>query len=98
MVLGFAADCLYREQVGHMEVGDTLVFYTDGITDATDTQNRIFGEEHLQRVVAEHSGAPAAGIASAIDQARRDFIGSAPQFDDVTLVVVKRIGRSFDRS
>jgi sigma-B regulation protein RsbU (phosphoserine phosphatase) len=70
--------------------GDVLVLYSDGITEAEDSQADFFDEERLLEVVQANLGRSADGIQDAIIQNVRDFVGPAPQSDDMTLMVLVR--------
>jgi len=70
--------------------GDLIIFYTDGLTDAMDGAGQLFGAERLREVVAAHATGTAQQILAAVVQAVRDFVGAAPQSDDLTLLVLKR--------
>ncbi|MCY4583108.1 MAG: SpoIIE family protein phosphatase [Chloroflexi bacterium] len=72
--------------------GDTLVLYTDGVTEAMDAENVEFGMERLQAVFA--SGAPESAEAAneAVFAAVREFVAGAPQSDDITCLTLRRIG------
>lgn len=71
--------------------GDVLVMYTDGVTDALDKSgDEEFGASRLTEVVQEYGAKTAQEITDEILRAVQDFAAGAPQFDDVTLVVVKR--------
>lgn len=71
--------------------GDVLVLYTDGVTDALDLGGEEeFGDTRLTEVVREHAGLSAQEMTHEILRAIEEFSQGAPQFDDVTLVVVKR--------
>lgn len=71
--------------------GDGVVLYTDGVTEACDDRQRMFGEERLRRVVAANMCRSAEEILSAILDEVLAFAGDAPQFDDITLLVVKGV-------
>jgi sigma-B regulation protein RsbU (phosphoserine phosphatase) len=70
--------------------GDQLILYSDGVTEAQDEAGEEFGEERLQAVVHEAGGLPADVLADRILAAIDAFAGAAPQFDDITLMVVRR--------
>ena len=89
--LGIAPDAEYEQQTVTLVPGDFLVLYTDGVTDATDTDLREFGLDRLQHVMLDHRHASAGEIVSALGEALEDFTGSAQQFDDIAAVVVKRV-------
>jgi serine phosphatase RsbU (regulator of sigma subunit) len=70
--------------------GDLLVLYTDGVTEAQDAENTLFGDDRLLGVVRAHAGENAPEIHAAILESIRVFVGDAPQFDDITLLTLKR--------
>ena len=72
--------------------GDKIVIYTDGVTDAQDLQGEFFGRQRLRQVVAEHHADTCHALHEAIDRAVAAFTESAPQADDITLVVIEYRG------
>jgi serine phosphatase RsbU (regulator of sigma subunit) len=90
MALGILPDLEFEARTTHLEVGDTLVLYTDGVIEASDANQQMFGRERLIEVVRAHRSQTAEELARIIDNAVWDFAGEAPQFDDLTLVVAKR--------
>lgn len=80
----------YEQQAIVMEPGDALVLYTDGVSEASDAEQQMFGRERLRQVIARHRALSAGELAEAILAAVDAFAGDAPQFDDLTLVVAKR--------
>ena len=76
----------YRRNELQLRPGDTIYLYTDGVTEATDTDSRLYGDERLQRLL---SGLPAAGAQAVCDAVKADvdaFAGEAEQFDDITML------------
>jgi serine phosphatase RsbU (regulator of sigma subunit) len=74
-----------------MEKEDLLLAFTDGIPDALDMENSSFGSERLLTIVNGSRGEiTSAALLKNIEQDLRQFIGSADQFDDITLLAVKR--------
>ncbi len=71
-----------------LEAGDFVVFYSDGITEAMNTSLELFGGERLRDVVERNAGLDAAGLAQAILLDVRQFMGSEPPHDDMTLLVI----------
>ncbi|MGE5138375.1 MAG: PP2C family protein-serine/threonine phosphatase, partial [Rudaea sp.] len=69
--------------------GDTLVFYTDGVTEAFNSQEECYGSERLLGDVAACSYPSAAAITSALLQKVRAFAGAAPQSDDIAILTMK---------
>lgn len=89
MALGVIADSPFEERTLHLNPGDFILLYTDGVTDATDAHEHDFGIERLERVALDYRGAPAEGIVAALEQAIDDFAGSTAPFDDIAVVVTK---------
>lgn len=90
MALGVITGIELEQRETQLGSGDLLLLYTDGVTDAHNEAVKEFGLERLCAVVRAHRTAPAVGIVRAINQAVDDFVGDTPQFDDFTLVVLKR--------
>lgn len=91
MVLGMMPDVTYFEQSAAVDIGDMLVVYSDGVSEAMNEAGDFFGDERLQDLVskAETMTAPEAG--ERILQGLSRFVGEAPQNDDVSLMVLRRI-------
>jgi sigma-B regulation protein RsbU (phosphoserine phosphatase) len=90
MALGVLDGFAYDEERVTLAAGDTLVIFSDGISDATNTFDHPFGETRLIALVAEHRGEPAAALIDRIVEAVNVHEGETEQLDDLTLVVVKR--------
>jgi sigma-B regulation protein RsbU (phosphoserine phosphatase) len=90
MALGVLPDIHFDDRSVHVAPGDVLVFYTDGVIESSDMQQRMFGRERLLEVVAAHRTEPAEQLVHSIDQTIAAFVGDTPQFDDFTLVIAKR--------
>jgi serine phosphatase RsbU (regulator of sigma subunit) len=88
--LGVMEDLTWEAKTISLARGDLLVLYTDGVTEAQDTADSLFGDDRLLDVVRAHAGQSALEIQVAILEAIRAFVGDAPQFDDITLVTLKR--------
>lgn len=73
-------------EIGHDE---TLVFYTDGVTDTQNTDNQVFGVHRLVETVRANLAESPEGIRDAIYEATLDFRADRDQFDDLTLVIAK---------
>jgi sigma-B regulation protein RsbU (phosphoserine phosphatase) len=91
MALGVIADASFEQRTVHLHSGDFIVFYTDGVPDATDAHEREFGMERLQRVLLDCRHASAGDIVSALERAIDDFAGPADPFDDIAIVVAKSL-------
>lgn len=88
--LGMFADVTYYEETFHFHCGDVLALSSDGFIDAMDANGEEFGEERLTDYLRLASCRPAKSIvAGAFEEVNR-FAGPVPQFDDITLVVLKK--------
>jgi sigma-B regulation protein RsbU (phosphoserine phosphatase) len=88
--LGIFEDRAWAQETVQLAHGDTLVLYTDGITDAQNTQEAFFDEERLRASVQANLGRSAGEIQEAVQEALFNFVGQAPQRDDIALVIVVR--------
>ncbi|MCC7136797.1 MAG: PP2C family protein-serine/threonine phosphatase [Planctomycetes bacterium] len=91
-VLGPVEHVAYRRTSARLERGETLVLYTDGVTERRDASGELYGEERLAAAVGARSGLPAdAALEGVLDDVRA-FGDGAPWADDLTLVLVRRTG------
>ena len=88
--LGIKADAEYREGRTHLQMGDVLVIYSDGVTEAASPSGEEFGPTRLYEVVSRNVDASAAGIRDRIESALTKFSQGTQAADDITLVIVKR--------
>jgi serine phosphatase RsbU (regulator of sigma subunit) len=88
--LGIKADADYREGRTHLQMGDVLVIYSDGVTEAASPTGEEFGPTRLYEVVSRNVDASAAGIRDRIESALTKFSQGTQAADDITLVIVKR--------
>jgi len=88
--LGILPDSAYDEGTVQLNAGDSILFYTDGITEAMNAANELFGEDSLDKLVASHRTSAAALIESVLNQVRA-FEGDRPAADDRTLLAVRVI-------
>jgi sigma-B regulation protein RsbU (phosphoserine phosphatase) len=91
IVLGIFERVVLGEGEIDVEPGDLLVFYTDGVTEAMNAGDELFGEERLCQVVAANTQASAQQLVEAIVEAVKAFTGDREQSDDMTLFVIKRL-------
>ena len=76
----------YRRFELQLAPGDTIYLYTDGVTEATDAAERLYGEARLMQVVNRHQGENARQICEAVKADVDAFVGDAEQFDDITML------------
>lgn len=90
LALGIAPDRVYETHRGMLNLGDVVVLGTDGIWEARNPEDEMFGKERLARVLKEHGGEEAAAIQERILAAVQEFRKTAVQGDDITVVVAKK--------
>jgi sigma-B regulation protein RsbU (phosphoserine phosphatase) len=91
MPLGVEPGTIYEQRAIHLSPGDFIVFYTDGVTDALNSRNEDFGMERLKNTILSARRLTAAGILDEVDKVFREFIGDSSPFDDITVMVARRI-------
>ena len=72
-----------------MNTEDIIVLYTDGVTEAINENDEQFGEDRLTKVIRENRKLPVEEIIQEIRNELDTFTGSQPQFDDITLMILK---------
>ena len=87
IVLGVFANQTFKSDVTQLQSGDRLVLYTDGVTEACNSEDEEFGEDRLLQVLQENAAAPAVEIQKKILQSVAQFSHGTWQ-DDATLLVV----------
>ncbi len=75
-----------------LEPDDVLLLYTDGVIDALNDDHQEFGEERLAQALLDNRQQPAGELVSTIVAAIQHFVGGREAFDDMTIVVMKRVG------
>jgi len=71
--------------------GDTLVLYTDGITEATNADGEEFGESHLLNTLTNHSHLPVKSLLQTVVGTVQQFSSGNEQQDDITLVIARSL-------
>lgn len=92
LVVGVVPGTRYEEGHAALGPGDGLVLFTDGITEATNASDEMFGEGRLDEVITRHRGRTAREIEEHVYTSVTSFADGAPQADDLTMVVVKMAG------
>jgi serine phosphatase RsbU (regulator of sigma subunit) len=88
--LGFMEDVGYEGYAGDFQAGDVLLLYTDGVTEACDSSQEMFGEDRLIALLEDHAVTGGAqGVLDATLQSLADFTGCDQHEDDVSMLVVK---------
>jgi len=95
LVLGLKLDSgemferLLEESTIRLNAGDLFVFYTDGISEAMNEGDDCFGENRLGQLVEEHAHLGSAELRERILREIEAFVGTAPQHDDMTMILLK---------
>ena len=90
VALGIVSDVRFHSRTVQLEPGDTVVFYTDGVTEAMNGDGEQFGVPRMSEVYEATPPQDAEGAAKATFDAVRDFVGDTPQSDDVTCLALHR--------
>ncbi len=90
LALGLLPDYEYQQKTVTVEPGETLVLYTDGVTEAMNANEEEFGVERLQDIFTESYPREAHAITQLIFDAVDEFAGDTPQSDDVTCLTLCR--------
>lgn len=91
-ILAGMEETKYKKQEMQLEPGDMLYLYTDGVTEATDSSEQLYGEERLLSAMKD----PAENVKELCGRIRKDvdgFVGEAPQFDDITMLCIQYKGK-----
>lgn len=82
----------YKKNEIQLAPGDTIYLYTDGVTEATDINEQLYGEERLSIILEKYKNAD---VKTVCDEVKKDvdvFVGEAPQFDDITMLALRYNG------
>ena len=82
----------YKSQELQLERGDIVFLYTDGVTEATDANKELYGEDRLLSAINSREFESMEELCRFIKADVDTFVGDAPQFDDITMVALKYIG------
>ncbi|MFQ5976437.1 MAG: GAF domain-containing SpoIIE family protein phosphatase, partial [Candidatus Hydrothermarchaeales archaeon] len=86
---GIVKDCQYLEKQVKLKEGSTVVFYTDGVVEAMNEKEEMYGFERLMAAIDEGRGLDANSLLEKLMGDVTLFVGGAKQHDDLTLIVVK---------
>ncbi|MCK9580926.1 MAG: PP2C family protein-serine/threonine phosphatase [Methanoregula sp.] len=89
IAVGAMEDAEYTQAEIPLAPGDVIVLYTDGITEAVNDRDEMFDLDRLIETIRKNSNSPSQEIADEIIRSVFSFSDSQPQFDDITLMVVK---------
>jgi sigma-B regulation protein RsbU (phosphoserine phosphatase) len=90
--LGLLDEAGWQKQTLQLQPGDALLLYTDGVTDAERADGTFYGNQRLKANLQTQAGHTAIQIRDALLADIQSFVAGAPQYDDIVLMVVKRLG------
>jgi phosphoserine phosphatase RsbU/P len=88
--LGIEPETIYEQHIVDLGVGDMILLYTDGVTEAINAQDQRFEMERLERFLINHCSVTAEETLNALEKELASFVGSEARYDDVTMMAVKR--------
>ena len=88
-VIGLFPVAAYEQAAVDLNPGDLVIAFTDGVPEALNFAEEEFGEERLKELIRNSADLPIREITAALSDALRAWIGDAPQYDDITFVVLK---------
>jgi sigma-B regulation protein RsbU (phosphoserine phosphatase) len=92
VIAGLYYGAKYESASLRLEPGDGVLFYTDGVTEAFNSEGAMFGDANLQAALERVADAPVEDVVKALVGEVKAFAGSAPQSDDLTVVVLRYLG------
>jgi serine phosphatase RsbU (regulator of sigma subunit) len=92
--VGLLETAEYEVSQTRLSPGDKIVIYSDGVTEAQNLQGDFFGKQKLRQAIAEHQTESCQTVHAAVGKAVAAFTESAPQADDITLVVFEYRGEA----
>jgi sigma-B regulation protein RsbU (phosphoserine phosphatase) len=87
--LGFEPGLEFKRTELELRRGDTLVFYTDGVSEAFNPQEECYGDARLLADLGGFAGGPTPDLAAGLLQKVRGFAGTAPQSDDIAILALR---------
>ena len=91
IVLGVRPDAVYAPGQLSLTPGDGIYVFTDGVTEANNATEEMFGETRLEAVLRGCGGCRSADIIKSVAEAVRGFVGTAVPFDDITMLALRRL-------
>ncbi len=91
-VVGLLEFAPFNQGTVRLDVGDTIVIFSDGVSEALDANGEEFGDVRLQDVAVTAADRSAQGMVDSVVAAVRAFTKGAPQSDDITVMVIRYLG------
>jgi sigma-B regulation protein RsbU (phosphoserine phosphatase) len=97
-VLGLVEQTLYASARMVLRPGEALLLYTDGVTEAMDSTERLYSDQRLAEFLASNRGSSPRQIVGDLVSNVRSFAGAAPQSDDITALALRYFGKNANMS
>jgi sigma-B regulation protein RsbU (phosphoserine phosphatase) len=91
--MGVMEDSIFRTKQVVLDPGDTLILYTDGITEAMDQDKELFTADRLLNIGEKSKDLPLEDLVTDIITSVKNFTGEEPQSDDITILAVRVRGK-----
>ena len=91
-VVGGMQGIRYRDYTVQLEPGSRMFFYTDGVPEATNLSEELFGTQRMVDALRTKENESPEELLNAVNQAVAAFVGKAPQFDDLTMLCIQYNG------
>lgn len=92
-VAGAVEDIVFSKDIAIMEKGDIIIAYTDGITEATDEKNSLYGSEKLEILLKQQKFDSSKGLIDSVLKSVSEFSRKSSQSDDIALIAAKYLSR-----
>ena len=89
LVMAAMEETVYKPQTYNLQQGDTLFLYTDGVTEATNSEDKLFGDARLLEAIKKSGDLDTANTCTFVKKEIDKFVQDVPQFDDITMLAVK---------
>ncbi|MBR6228444.1 MAG: SpoIIE family protein phosphatase, partial [Eubacterium sp.] len=92
MAVATMEDMVFKKHEFRLNPGDSLFVYTDGVAEATDSNNELFGNERMLEALNRNPDASPKEVLGNVMDGINEFVAGAEQFDDITMLCLKYIG------
>ena len=92
IILGVRPDAPYVSGQLSLAPGEGIYVFTDGVTEANNASEEMFGEPRLEAILRDAAGSASAEVVKSVTGAVRGFVGTALPSDDITMLAVRRLG------
>jgi sigma-B regulation protein RsbU (phosphoserine phosphatase) len=96
-IIGAVEDLTYKESKTTLSSGETILLYTDGVTEAMDSANNLFTEERLINYFSTTKSESVESIVNSVVEVVKKFEGEADQADDITALAFKYLGKQEEK-